>query len=201
MQKPVLIFDLAETLIGGLFWMVEPAAKQLKVTEDAIREYFGGHHLVSFFQGDLTEVQYWNTVLNLSGFNSSPKILGDLARESFKKTVPGMVSLLSRLSKYKRVLLSDHAREWIDYIDQKHDFLQKLDQRFLSFEMKSTKHDHKTFDHVAQELGVRPENCLFIDDLTSNIEKAAQQGFRTIHFLNAAQLEKDLLHQGIIFDD
>jgi len=42
-----------------------------------------------------------------------------------------------------------------------------------------------------------PEECIFIDDRQLNIESARRLGMRTIHFQNAEQLAKDLMHEGI----
>lgn len=199
--NPVLIFDLAETLIGGLFWMVAPAAELLGVTEDDIREAFGGNHLNQLFKGRLSEESYWNIILEQTGWQSTPEELGELARDSFKKTVPGMKSLLSRLQNYTCALLTDHAREWIEFIDQKHDFLHNLDYRFHSFDLQMTKHSPQIFQFVAEKLGRRPQDCLFIDDLADNTARAASVGFQTIHFENAHQLEFELTNLGIKFCD
>ena len=200
-HKPVLIFDLAETLVGGLFWMVTPAARLLRVTDDDIRQAFGGEHLIKLFSGAISEQQYWRTILRQTGWHATPVELGALARESFKKKVPGMERLLSRLENYTRALLTDHAREWIEFIDGQHEFLHKLDYRFHSCEMQMTKHSPETFRYVAETLGREPQDCLFIDDLPDTTARAAGIGFQTIDFEDATQLERELKNCGIVFRD
>jgi putative hydrolase of the HAD superfamily len=44
----------------------------------------------------------------------------------------------------------------------------------------------------------RAEECLFIDDRELNLECAQQLGMHTIHFQNAAQLQRDLEGKGIV---
>ena len=199
-MKPTLIFDLAETLIGGLYWMVPPTARLLEVPEESIIPGLGGDPLVALLEGNSTEQDYWEAVLSRTQWPTTPTKLASLARDAFQQVVPGMPELLGELKGYRLVLLSDHAEEWMRDIDPYHGFLQIFDRRFLSFEMKRTKRSPATFLYVASELKTQPEDCVFIDDLQWNTYRASSVGFRAIPFSTATQLQKDLKEQGIISD-
>ena len=43
----------------------------------------------------------------------------------------------------------------------------------------------------------QPEECVFIDDRSINLECARRLGLHTIQFLNASQLESDLRSLGV----
>jgi putative hydrolase of the HAD superfamily len=45
-----------------------------------------------------------------------------------------------------------------------------------------------------------PEECVFIDDRSLNLECARELGMRTILFQNAAQVRKELASAGVSFD-
>jgi FMN phosphatase YigB (HAD superfamily) len=197
MKKPILIFDLADTLVGGLPFMTGPASKKLGVPEETIIPALVGDPLTALLEGRSSEGEYWEAILNRSNWPASPSEMGDLVREAFRQEVPGMPGLVARLTDYSLVLLSDHAREWMEHIDRHHEFLQLFDYRFISCEMKQTKRAVETFHHVAAELKAEPADCLFVDDLQGNIDRAASVGFEAIRFTTAEALRQDFIKRGI----
>jgi FMN phosphatase YigB (HAD superfamily) len=46
--------------------------------------------------------------------------------------------------------------------------------------------------YVRIHLGVQPEEVLFVDDNLENVERAASQGLRTIHFKDATMFKKEI---------
>ncbi|MEM5806007.1 MAG: HAD family phosphatase [Candidatus Aenigmatarchaeota archaeon] len=63
---------------------------------------------------------------------------------------------------------------------------------FLSTKLRMKKPDVKIYQYVAGKLGVRPEECIFIDDKMDNVIGARKAGMKAILFNSAAQLEKKL---------
>lgn len=49
-----------------------------------------------------------------------------------------------------------------------------------SFEARSIKPDAKIFHHVVNQLGIKPEETLFLDDSQKNLDAAAELGFHTL---------------------
>ncbi|MBI1783863.1 HAD family phosphatase [Candidatus Sumerlaeota bacterium] len=76
------------------------------------------------------------------------------------------------------------------------DHVARLDPRaaalfsrlFLSHEMRKRKPSEDYFHHVLQEIGLRPYECVFVDDMEVNIRAARGVGLRTIAFNSADQL-------------
>jgi len=50
---------------------------------------------------------------------------------------------------------------------------------------------------VLKQLGTRPEETIFIDDKTINVEAAEAVGMRGLVFTTPAQLRADLIAQGL----
>jgi FMN phosphatase YigB (HAD superfamily) len=72
--------------------------------------------------------------------------------------------LRSLAGRYELALLSDHAREWVDFIRQQHPFLEFFSHQFFSYELRHTKRERITFLTVLHKLGAR-RRCVFVDDL------------------------------------
>jgi putative hydrolase of the HAD superfamily len=59
---------------------------------------------------------------------------------------------------------------------------------------------HQQIYQLALDLSQRqPEECVFIDDRSLNLESARHLGLHTIQFLNAAQMECELKTLGLEF--
>lgn len=87
------------------------------------------------------------------------------------------IGILSNLSKL------DHSR-----ID-KHYNLSKFDYVWLSYELNCKKPDPKIYEIVENECNILPENILFVDDKTENIDMAKQRGWKTCQ-AKGKELEK-----------
>ena len=193
----VLIFDLSEVLVGGLFGVVEPLAERLGVGEEEVMDGLGGDAWLAFMEGASDEAEYWRSVLAQTAWQIPVDELAALARRSFRQEVPGMPELVDRLQGQQLALLSDHGRDWMRFIVRSHPFLACFERRFLSFEMGRTKRRPDTFEWVVAELGRDAAECLFIDDLATNVERARDAGLTAIHFRSAAQLSRRLSELGI----
>lgn len=67
----------------------------------------------------------------------------------------------------------------------------------LSAEVGLEKPDRRIFELAAKRIGLKPEECVFVDDKKRNADAAMQVGFNAIVFKNAKQLRKDLKKHGV----
>jgi len=199
-MQPTLIFDLSETLVGGPLWMADVLVERLHKPREAILGDLGGEALFSLLEGRISEAEYWRATMNKAKWGISPTDLARMVRRQFRKAVPGMPRLLTRLKDVRLVLLSDHGREWYEYIRGHHDFLGVFEECFVSFEMGHTKQELDTFRYVISQLDCKADDCVFIDDQQRNIERAKLIEMAVIHFLDAASLGSSLQKWGIISD-
>lgn len=60
------------------------------------------------------------------------------------------------------------------------------------------KPERRIFEILCERAGVRPENCLFIDDSPKNVLGAREAGMAAHHFTSPAALEADLIERGLL---
>lgn len=63
---------------------------------------------------------------------------------------------------------------------------------FLSYELNMAKPDKKIYEHVAEKMKLKPEECVFVDDKDENVMAAEECGMSAILFENAEQLQEEL---------
>jgi len=188
-----IIFDLSEVFIFGMYGIEPPLARILKIPEDTVMPLMSGSRLRRLFLGEITEEQYFQELLTQEQWDISLDTLKKVIRSNLHGTVPGMGSdLLRRLDgQYELIILSDHAREWVEYLKPVHrSLLSGFSQLFFSFDsrLRDTKKFVTTFQKVLEIIGRTPKECLFVDDRERNVGIAAEVGIPGIHFTSAQRL-------------
>lgn len=195
-----IIFDLSEVLIAGLWGVEKFIAPVIGVPEDRVWPALRGQHFMDLLRGKITETQYWHIVIDRQGWKVTIDFLRSAIRKNFQQSVPGMPALIARLwGKYNLVLLSDHAREWIEYIRSYHLFINVFTPQIYSFNtwIRQTKDEPTTFKKVARILDRPPQQCCFVDDLKINVANAKAAGFIGIQFESVEQLRSRFAKLGI----
>lgn len=117
------------------------------------------------FDGDVTEVmEFWFTE------DAVP--------------CPDMMSLMDRVDQagLRQVIATNNEHRRSSFIENEMGFSDKIERLFSSGRMKVAKPDQAYFKHVEKELGLEPEQILFVDDYAENIEAAADLGWHVHHF-------------------
>lgn len=71
-------------------------------------------------------------------------------------------------------------------------FYDMFDVAIFSAEVKMAKPDPRIYQLALAELGVRPEEAVFVDDFIENVEGARAVGMQAIHFKNSLQARTEL---------
>lgn len=194
----IIIFDLSEVLIYGLLGIEYELSKLIPFPKNEILNFFGGKLLEEICKGNISEDIYLENIIKRNSLPITSETLKTIIRNNFRNEVEGSIQILERLSfKYELILLSDHAREWISYINTTHNFFRFFKRTFYSYEFGKTKKSKELFVEVLKELSYMPSQCLFIDDSVKNIENAEAVGMQGIHFINANKLKKELIRKNI----
>jgi len=193
----ILIFDLADVLIEGFYSFVEALSKRLNLVATDVIPGLGGEPLVALTEGRISEATYWQCVLGRTQWPITVHELSAGVRHTFRQPVPGMLELLMSLRQHRLVLFSDQAREWWEDIEATHTFLRLFERRFLSFDVGQTKRHVGTFQRVLAELGCVSHDCVFVDDLAWNVERAESVGIRSHRFTSTAGLRAFLAQEGL----
>jgi FMN phosphatase YigB (HAD superfamily) len=197
-----IIFDLSEVLIAGLVGIEKELSPALGVPQDRILPCFRGSLFQELLVGNVSEATYLEHVIARGGWRIDVAGLQAAIRRNFHNEVPGSVEILMRLAvDHRLVLLSDHAVEWIAYIETIHAFWDLFAETFFSFDLKRTKEDPGTFSAVLDTLSVSPRDCLFVDDNAQNVAVARSVGIPSVRFVDAAQLTAELTNREVLSYD
>ncbi len=192
-----IIFDLSEVYLGGMYGIEQ---KISKLTGIPVPQDFVMKQKITrdFFHGVVTEEIFWKTLINENTWNINASTLGEIVRDQMVE-IEGTREIMEKLKDngYRLGLLSVHAKEWIDHVEEKFDFHKLFHSRTYSFEVGVSKPDPEAFRHILERLGASPSECLFIDDYHVNTTAAEKLGISTIIFTHAEQLKEDLVKMGI----
>lgn len=185
-----IIFDLSEVYLYGLKGSTKHLGKKDNKLADStilIEE------LDQLFLGKISEEIYWQIVIKKNSWNFSIDELKKAVRKNFQE-IKGTRKIIERLrqNNYKLALLSNHAKEWVEYCEIAYKYHGLFHTVVYSYNAGFSKPNPNIFLFILKKLDVKPEECLFIDDHIKNIQAAQELGFNTIHFTSSKNLKKEL---------
>jgi putative hydrolase of the HAD superfamily len=190
-----VIFDL-----GGVVFDWNPdhiVARVQPVTElrAALKEALFGHADWRMFdRGTLSESELIERLqLRLGATRREVDAILDAVRSSLVEK-PETVKLLRALQAQGTPLycLSNMPASIYTHLRQRHSFWDAFSGIVISGEVQLMKPEPEVFMHLLAAFNLRPEECVFIDDLLPNIECARQVGLHAIWFKDAAQCRREL---------
>lgn len=98
---------------------------------------------------------------------------------------------------YKTALLSNIGSDMMDGFFTPEERKTLFDVVILSGDVKLAKPDPEIFELTLQNLGVAPQEAIFIDDSENHIVGAQKLGIRSIQFSSNNQLKNELQAMGI----
>ena len=195
-----IIFDVGEVLLTGLKGVEHRLSPLVGIPASQIfAEPTSQWDLVKeLFNGEITEDQFVDRVLQTSKWRLSPLILKKIIRENFAE-IEGTRNIVESLHKkgFKLGLLSDHAREWVDHCNEKFNHHAHFHAKVYSFDVGATKPHKKGYLALLEKLDSKPYESIFIDDNPRNLAAAKEIGIKIIQFKDAGQLRKDLALFGV----
>lgn len=134
---------------------------------------------------------FWRNFVERTGIDENVDDLKRIALEHIN-LIPGTVDVIKRLhEKYKLGIVSNCSHEWAAQ-DKKVFGFGVFDEVILSQEVKLVKPGKEIFDVALARLGLKAEECIFVDNKQNNVDAAKEYGFNIIKFENAEQLKSEL---------
>ena len=157
-----------------------------------LTEERGENPLFEMERGEITEVEF----LEQLGRGLEPLLDHEPHLHRFRELFiggldanPEMIELMRELrgSGLRMAMLTNNVREWetlwramlpVDEI-----FEDVIDSAFVGCRKPET----RIYEITLERIGMRAEQCVFVDDMAPNIEAARELGFTAVHFQDNAQ--------------
>lgn len=202
MYKYTHVFcDLSDVLIKGVEGVEFELADYLNLPVERIRNCFFSYNFNELWLGQISEREFFYQMINQFDWNIDVSIMLKIIRNNFVK-ISGMRRTYEELGrKFKLVLISVNAPEWVEYLNYKFNYSNLFDGGiFYSYEIGYTKQQKECFEYILEQLGLTPEQVIYIDDSTKNINVASKIGIKGIKFKNVQQLKEDLKEVNVLFE-
>ena len=137
-----------------------------------------------FVPGWGTASEFWKLMREGSGLKGSDSVLTERILEGFVLR-PWIITLIQQLHQqgYITGILSDQTH-WLDWLNERDHFFDFFDHVFNSYHMGKGKRDPGLFNDIAEQLALSPNEILLVDDMKSNLTRAQDAGWQTIHYVD-----------------
>ena len=149
-------------------------------------------------KGEMSEKDYWKEIGKVVELNNNfPEDLWTTQYEKFTHLDKEVLNLIINLRKHYKTALISNTIEPHRIINEKRGLFKPFDVVILSHQVKMAKDNSDIFLLAVNKLNVKPEECIFIDDIQKFVDTAESFGMKGILFKSAEQLKKDLLKLGV----
>jgi putative hydrolase of the HAD superfamily len=189
-----VLFDFGGVLVEeGFREGLYDIARQQGLNPQAVhREAYDAIYESGYVLGLGTEDEFWRVLRQKTGLSGKIETMRQAIATQFALR-PRMFSVVRTLRQrgYITAILSDQT-DWLDRLDAELHFFQDFDKVYNSYHLGKGKRDPSIFDDVVGDLGLVPNQVLFVDDDAGNVERARSQGLKALLFLNEDQCMDDI---------
>ncbi len=121
----------------------------------------------------------------------------DLYKREAKEIDPEVLDLIEKLKRNYKVYLMTNTIDVHDNFNSKRGIYEKFNKVFKSFEEGWVKPEKNAYLSVLERIKANPRDCLFIDDLEENVQRAIEVGMEGIVYQNIKQLKRELQTSGV----
>lgn len=140
--------------------------------------------------GFLDRSEYYETIAELGG--KTPEDIKAIEQRQHSRDDAMVAYTQTFKPQYKVALLSNIDVGTMERLFPESERNHLFDAFIMSGEVGVTKPSRHIFEIGAERLGVRPEECIMIDDIPSNVEGAELAGMTGVLFTSHRQLQVDL---------
>lgn len=190
-----IIFDIGNTLLA--FNEEEYLSKKFKdpkIVKTLQATIFWSEEWHLLDKATLSEEE----VITIFGVRQSglKKEIREVVEDWFNDLVPmeASIRLLKTLREknYKIYFLSNFYEKGFLYMLNKYAFLEKADGYLISYQVRLIKPEKEIYEALLTKFNLKPEDCLFLDDLEENLEAGRRLGIKGINIKNLAEIREFL---------
>jgi len=196
-----IIFDVGGVLMTDvpLKKIAQDLSARFSMPEDELHSYlYPNEHWTHLTLGEISEDEYWDYFLKTSKVKVDRKELKDRVRRELRPIGENVKIVPLLKSQYKLAILSNHSKEWSEFMRKEFDFFDSFDQIIFSCDVGLRKPDSRIYKLALTKLNSEPEECVFIDDKKRNTDGAEKVGMKTILLENVSKLREELFGLGLV---
>jgi HAD superfamily hydrolase (TIGR01509 family) len=108
-----------------------------------------------------------------------------------------MLELIGRLRKCYQVVCFTNTEPEVAELNRRNGLFDYFERAFISSEMGLRKPDPKSYKKVLDELYIKPQQAVFIDNDPNNVEAAKRIGINGIVYRDVSHLKRELASLGV----
>ena len=201
-KELVFVFDMAGVLVD---WNQQALFGPLfdqsgKDQEDFFENIFGDEVQTAISAGQPMKKLISDLVKKFPTWSSEINAYWERWDEMLIGAIDGTVSVIGELHErgHRVYVLGNWGREEFERARPRFGFLETVDDILLSGDCGILKPDPQIFGLAEQRFNLIPENTIFIDDKSENVQIAISRGWNGIVFQNPRQLYLVLMDYGIL---
>jgi len=149
-------------------------------------------------KGKMSEEEFYKKFAEV--LKTSPEFIKNYYTKEFEKYTgfnDDVVEIVKELKKKFILAVLSNTYEYHAKLNEKDPRFRLFDLIIFSHRVGMRKPDREIYEHILKRLNIKPDECIFIDDLPKNVEAAKNMGIKGILFQNAEQLKEDLKKLGV----
>jgi len=161
--------------------------------------YWADRH--AYDEGKLTGMAFWQKFVRQADLPDDPQMVEELNHWDARMWTTSNPAMLTwQLSLKERglltAILSNMGDNVLDNMKREFDWLPRFDVLVWSYQLHMAKPDPAIYRYTLNELGVQPEETLFLDDRLVNVDAARALGMKALEFSTVERLCADLIAHG-----
>jgi putative hydrolase of the HAD superfamily len=143
--------------------------------------------------GAITSQEFYEELSDICGLKMSYEELKEIYSKDKFTPIEGMKELIESLkTKYKIGLLSNTSEWDYDYILKTAPIVKSFDTITTSFGAGAMKPNPIIFEDALKKSQLKPEECLYTDDIADYVEVAKNMGMKAVQFTTTEKFRIDL---------
>ena len=176
-----IIFDFFGVICSDEYWQFVGEDKNFKA---------GFHQLADSV--NLGKID-WQDFINEVAEETGQDVEAVIKLYESEKINPRLLAYVAKLHKtYKTAILTNASADFLEPLADRFHLDRLFDEIIISSKLGIIKPDPRIFEHTLKALDTRPAEAVFIDDISYNIEAAAELGMLTIFYENFTQMKEEL---------
>lgn len=161
--------------------------------------FFDTHHLERVCEtGLVNSEEFFEKLKEIYNVQISESEMTKLYTGAVFTPIHSTFELIKRLKQRFIIGMLSDTGEWdFEQVFKNIEIFPLFDEIILSYKVKSMKPDSRIFEQALLQLGLKAEECVYVDNVKEYSDKSTQLGFKGVHYTGHESLISGLKAVGI----